>query len=253
LLTIDDTNGLELRFGNHEAMMTIINMITWREGIGRLLGEGVRRAAEKIGNNAAMYAMEVKGLEIPMHEPRVKAALGLGYMVNPHGADHCANLHDTMFSRVGPFLERFKSLGIIEPRPADDIRSAKVAMFQKIQLFRIASDCLVLCQFVPWNPKQVIDIISAATGWQTSVVELLKVAERVLNLGRLFNIREGFTANDDRLPGRFFEPKTDGVLSDKALNINDFEKAKQYYYILMGWDSISGVPSAEKLKELGIT
>ncbi len=252
LLTTDDTSGIELKFGNSEAMLAMVEMITRKMGIGQLLAEGVRRAAEKIGNNAAMYAMEVKGLEIPMHEPRVKAALGIGYMVNPHGADHCANLHDTMFNRIGPFLDRFKSLGILEPQPADDIGSTKVAMFQKLQLFRIASDCLVLCQFVPWNPKQVIDMLSAVTGWQTSTVELLKVAERVLNLGRLFNFREGFTGDDDRLPERFFQPKTDGVLSDKNLSIDDFMKAKQHYYRLMGWDPISGAPLADKLEELGI-
>jgi len=233
-------------------MVKVIDLIARREGIGDLLAEGAARAAQKIGKGASEFAMHVKGLEIPMHEPRLKAALGLGYMVNPHGADHCANLHDTMFNAPGRRLERFSSLGIVEPLPADELGPRKVAMFRQIHLYRIVSDCLLLCNFVPWEPEQVVNILNAVTGWKTSLIEMLRVSERTLTLARFFNIREGFTSDDDKLPGRFFQPKTDGFLSTKYYDAEQLEKDKRYYYTLMGWDAQTGIPLPEKVEELGI-
>jgi aldehyde:ferredoxin oxidoreductase len=252
LLTTTDTNGIELKFGNAEAMIELIELIARREGIGDLLAEGVARAAQKIGKGAAEFAMHVKGLEIPMHEPRVKAALGLGYMVNPHGADHCTNLHDTSYNESGAFFDRIKPLGILEPIPADDLGPRKVSLFRDVRLLSIALDSLGLCSFVPYNPEQVANILAAITGWQTSVVELLRVAERTLTMARLFNIREGFSAADDKLPNRFFQPKRNGALSTKFYESKQLEKAKSYYYSIMGWDAKTGIPTTEKLQELGI-
>ena len=197
-------------------------------------------------------AMQVKGLEAGMHEPRLKAGLGLGFMVNPHGADHCCNLHDTMYEVEGQMRE-LRPLGILEPVPADDIGPRKVALFRFIQLKRIMGDSAVLCLFLPYSLEQTARAIAAATGWDTGVMEQIRVAERILTLARLFNIREGFTAADDKLPQRFFQPKTDGVLANKPLDPVKMEKAKSYYYTLMGWDARTGVPLPEKLEELGIT
>ncbi len=252
LFTREETGGIELTFGNAEAMLKIIDMIVRREGIGDLLAEGTLRAAQKIGKGAMEFSMQVKGLDIPMHEPRLKAALGLGYMVNPHGADHCANLHDTMLSSPGPQLDRVKSLGITEPLPADDLSPRKVSAFRYIHQERILRDCLVLCSFVPYNTEQIVDILAATTGWNTGVVELLRVAERTLTMARLFNVQEGLTAADDKLPSRFFQPKTSGALSTKYYDAEELEKAKSYYYTLMGWDAKTGIPTPEKLQELGI-
>ncbi len=252
LLSIKDTNGIELRFGNAEAMVKIIDLIAKREGVGDLLAEGTARAAQKIGKGALEFAMQVKGLEIGMHEPRVKAGLGLGYVVNPHGADHCANLHDTMYTRPGRAFEDIRLLGILEPLPADDLGPRKVAMFRSVHLLRIALDSLVLCLFVPYDAERVANILEAVTGWRTSVVEMLRVAERILTMARLFNVREGFTAADDKLPNRFFRPKRNGVLSTKSYNREQLEMAKRYYYTLMGWDAKTGIPTLEKLEELGI-
>jgi aldehyde:ferredoxin oxidoreductase len=252
LLNNKDTSGIELRFGNAEAMLKTIDLIANREGVGDLLAEGTARAAQKIGKGAMEFAMQVKGLEIPMHEPRLKAALGLGYMVNPHGADHCANFHDTMFNAPGGSLERFSSLGIVEPLPADELGPRKVAMFRQVHLYRIITDCLLLCNFVPWNPEQAAAILAAVTGWKTSIIEMLRVAERTLTLARLFNIREGFTSIDDKLPNRFFQPKKNGFLSAKFYDSEQLEKDKSYYYTLMGWDVQNGIPLTEKVEELGI-
>ncbi|GAG44897.1 unnamed protein product, partial [marine sediment metagenome] len=109
LLSIKDTNGIDLRFGNDEAMLKIIELIAKREGIGDLLAEGTARAAQRIGGGAEDLAMHVKGLELGMHDPRLKPGLGLGFMVHPHGADHGDNLHDTLFV-AGRQLENAKSL-----------------------------------------------------------------------------------------------------------------------------------------------
>jgi len=252
LLTTKDTAGIELRFGSAEAMLKTIELIAKREGIGDLLAEGTARAAQKIGKGAIEFAMQVKGLEIPMHEPRLKAALGLGYAINPHGADHCANFHDTMFSQPGSNFDKAKSLGILEPVPADDLGPRKVAMFRYIYQFRIVQDSLVLCQFVPYDLNQAADILAAVTGWRTSTTELLRIAERTLTMARSFNIREGFSAADDKLPNRFFQPKRNGALSTKFYDPEQLEKAKSYYYTLMGWDAKTGVPTPEKLQELDI-
>jgi len=252
LLSVKDTNGIDLRFGNEEAMLQIIEMVAKREGIGDLLAEGTARAAQRIGGGAEQFAMQVKGLEAGMHEPRVKAGLGLGFMVNPHGADHCCNIHDTLFE-AGRQLQNAKSLGIVEPVPADDIGPQKVALFRLIQFNRIVLDSLVLCLFLPYNYQQLADATAAVTGWNTSIMEQMRVAERILSMARLFNIREGFTASDDALPKRFFQPKTDGVLVDKPLDPAKYDRAKRYYYTLMGWNANTGVPTPEKLEELGIT
>ncbi len=246
LLNTEDTGGIELKFGNATAMLAAIELIARREGIGDLLAEGTLRAAEKIGKDAPKLAMQVKGLEAGMHEPRVKPGLGLGYMVNPHGADHCCNIHDDMLQ-----IKEFRPLGILEPVPTDDIGPRKVALFKYTQLKRIIYDSLAMCLFLPYSYQQVADVTAAVTGWDTGIVEQLRVAERILTMARLFNIREGFTAADDKLPQRFLQPKTDGVLAQKTFDPVKMEKAKSYYYHLMGWDA-SGVPLPEKLEELGI-
>lgn len=253
-LTSDDTDGVRLEFGNAEAMLKMIQLIARREGIGNLLAEGAAMAAKKVGNGAEAAAMHVKGLEIPMHEPRLNKALGLGYMVNPHGADHMDSLIEIFFSSLGELpsvtIPDAIPLGF-EPAPFQDIGPLKVALLKVFQSKRILADSLVLCNLLPYSFSQVAELTSAVTGYDTSVTEQLRVAERILTMFRVFNIREGFTAADDKLPTRFFEPTIGGPLSNKSLDFEEMEKAKHYYYHLMGWDG-NGVPMTEKLEELGI-
>jgi len=253
LLTTKDTGGIELRFGNAEAMLKIIDLIARREGIGDLLASGTAQVAQRIGGGAEDFAIQVKGLEAGMHEPRLKAGLGLGFAVNPHGADHCANLHDTLFKAEGRELDGVKPLGILEPLSVSELGPRKVSLFRYTQQNRIIFDSLVLCQFLPYDYEQVAGILSAVTGWKTNVVEILKIAERMLTLARIFNMREGFTAADDRLPKRFFQPKSSGALVNSSIDPSQLEGAKHYYYALMGWDEETGIPSLEKLEELDIT
>jgi aldehyde:ferredoxin oxidoreductase len=252
LITSQDTGGIELRFGNAEAMLKMIEMIARREGLGDLLAEGAVRAAQKIGQGAEQYAIAVKGLEAGMHEPRFKPGLGLGFMVNPHGADHCMNIHDSMYLGENWRVDEMKQMGLTGPFPVDDIGPKKVELFRLHQMKQLLFDSLVVCQFLPYNYQQLSELLAAVTGWDTDVAELVKTAERILTLARLFNLREGLTAADDRLPQRFYQPKTDGVLADKPLDPAKLEQAKRYYYRLMGWDEETGVPRPEKVAELAI-
>jgi len=119
------------------------------------------------------------------------------------------------------------------------------------QIKATIGDFLVVCAFPPYTLPMEADLLAAVTGWDTGLAELMKVAERVITTARLFNIKQGFTDADDVLPERFYQPKTDGVLSDKPLDRSVMEKAKRTYYFLMGWDE-KGVPRPEKVEQLYI-
>jgi aldehyde:ferredoxin oxidoreductase len=252
LLTLEDTGGIELTFGNVEAMLQLIELIAKREGLGDLLAEGSARVARSIGKGADRYFAHVKGLEMGMHEPRLKKGLGLGYMVNPHGADHCCNMQDTGYT-TEPGIKKLQPLGILDPVPHDDMGPRKVGLFKLLQCTEIINDCMVICLFLPYSFPQVADLISAVTGWNTTPTELITIAERVLTTSRLFNIREGLTSADDMLPERFFQPKTDGPLADKCITYDEAERARSYYYTLMGWDASTGIPLPERVEELRIS
>jgi len=252
LLSLKDTDGIELTFGNAAAMVQIIEKIGKREGIGDLLAEGSLRAARHIGGGAEQFAIQVKGVEMGMHEPRLKQGLGLGYSVAAHGADHGVGLHDTMFAQEGASLQRARALGILDPIPLDDLSPRKAALLRQMHCWSIFRDCLVTCSFVPYDYQQTMDIVRAVAGWNSSLVEGMVVGERAVTMARAFNTREGLTTEDDRLPQRFFSPPRAGALKEVAIDPTKMEQAKHFYYKLMGWEASSGLPTFEKLQELGI-
>ena len=249
IITAEIAEGVDLRFGNAEAMVQMVEKIGKREGIGDLLAEGTRRAAEKLGNGAEAYAIHVKGQEVPMHEPRLKRGLGIGYAVSPTGADHCHNLHDTIMRGVN--LEKLRPLGILDEVPVESLDGEKVRMFKHWMEMRVLANCLSICQFPPWRFAEYVDLVRAVTGWDVSMYELVKVAERALNLARVFNLREGFTSADDWLPPRFFQPQTSGALSKTAVDPGDLRRAINIFYEMMGWDG-DGAPLPGTLHELNI-
>lgn len=253
IINTKETEGIELKFGNAEAMLKMVEQIGKREGFGNLLAEGVKIAAEKIGKDALKFAMHVKGQPIPLHEPRGKASVGLAYALSPTGADHIEAPHDTMFASeagVKPILP----LGIIEPLPAIDLSSQKVRMFIYLQhlynLFNSIGVCILTVPPFGTSPvNKLVDYINAVTGWNTSLWELMKVGERQSNMARTFNHREGFTANHDNLPDRFFQPLEGGSL--KGTDTLEFQQALKTYYQMMGWDQ-TGIPLKGKLEELSL-
>ena len=185
-----------------------------------------------------------------MHEPRLKRALGIGYALSSTGADHMHNLHDTG-TTTDEGIRDMKPLGIIEPVPLTDMGPRKVRLLRYWLNWRHVYNCLHMCMFLPWTPGEIVAITNAITGWETSVQELSKVGERAINLMRLFNIREGFTAEEDTLPERFYHPQTSGPLSDTAVKKDELSKAVKLYYGMMGWDP-KGQPTKERLEELDI-
>ncbi len=251
ILNREYTNGIDLRFGNAEAMLKVVELIARRQGIGDLLADGVKRAAERIGRGAEKFAIHGKGLEVPMHDPRAKPALGLGYAVNPNGADHCTNTHDTAFSAPNPGLDALHPLGILSPLPADDLSPRKVNLFHYVHSFRLLQDCGAVCLLVPNTIERFTTMVKGITGWDTGVVELLRIADRTATLARMFNLREGFSAADDKLSDRFFQPHAGGPVANKQYDPAKLERAKSYYYSLMGWDA-NGVPTQETLEALDI-
>lgn len=244
-----DLGGLDLRFGSESAWLQVIEDIAHRRGIGNLLAEGSYRAAEKYGPEAVALAPVVKKQETPAHEPRVKHGLGLGYMVSPTGADHMHNFHDTGYTKRTNSLH---PLGIFKPLPATDLSPEKVRMVAYTINWRHFQNCAVYCMFLPWSMEQVTDLIAAATGWKTSLFELVKAGERVNTLSRLFNLREGLTHETDKLARRFLTSFENGPLKGVAVPEQGIMDARSVYYSMMGWDPQTGVPTEGKLLELDL-
>lgn len=256
LLTPELTQGVDLRFGNAPVMLETIQDIALRKGFGDLLAEGTRKAAEKIGKGAIQYAMQVKGQELPMHDPRTKFGLALAYAVNPAGADHNTAPFDDMYAKKGQMLSAAASLGILEPVPEANFGPEKVRLYTYLSLERGIYNCLLLCIFVgvPTTPvtlPKLAELVSAVTGWDVSSWELMKVSERGINLAKLFNVKHGITADDDTLPVRMLEPIKSGPKMGKVVKKEEFETAKKLYYSMMGWDD-HAVPTPAKLAELGL-
>ena len=253
-----DTDGLELRFGNAAALLELVVRIADRSGFGELLAQGSRRAAEAIGGDAPSFAMQVKGQELPMHEPRGKVGVGLGYATNEAGADHLVGFHDPLFVKADsvPFRS-VADLGISEPTGVLDLGEKKVRIWHTSERWNSAEKVLGLCFFgpAPRSLIQVADVLTAvraATGWDVTVEELLEVGERAVNMARVFNVREGFTRADDRLPDRLFTPLENGALAGTSIARDDFEQAITDLYLLKGWDPTTGVPTEARLRKLGL-
>jgi len=259
ILTKEDTEGIELNFGNKEAILKIVEMIAHRKGLGNLLAEGSYRAAQKIGKGADKFIRQVKGQEVPMHDPRVKTGLGLQYALSDYGADHMKAPHDALFSNIESWgTKEMKGLGILEPVSPTDIGEKKVALFKLLDIYWSLLDTLGVCDFgyVPRGVgtlDELLEIIRSATGWRTTWFELMKLGERSINMARIFNYREGFTSKDDTLPEVFFHNFKGGSLDGQgAINKEDFQKALRLRYEIMGWDANSGIPTRSKLIELGL-
>jgi aldehyde:ferredoxin oxidoreductase len=257
IITKAMTGGVDLTWGNADAVIQLIHMIGRREGIGDLLAEGVRRAAAKLGNGADRFALHVKGQELPMHDPRGKKGLSLAYAISPTGADHMEAPHDPLYAGFHPQGHPLGVLGLIEPLDPLTLDAKKVRAFFTTQQVWSSYNAIGLCDFVgaPLNAMQLqptIDYINAVTGWNLSVYELMKIGERNNTLARMFNVREGFTVQDDVLPDRLHEGIGNGVLKGSFVGRDEFVEARQTYYQMAGWDPATGRPTAAKLAELGI-
>ena len=261
LIGLEETGGLDLRFGNVEAMLAALEQIVIRSGpLGTVLAEGSARAAQVWGPATAACLITVKNQEAPAHMPQAKKSLALIYAVNPFGADHQSHEHDPMYEAgTAPlYLNRLAALDLKDPPAPGSLGPEKVRYAAYGQIFYSLLDTLELCQFVwgpAWTlygPDETVDLVRTVTGWPVSLYELMKVGERRLNLLRVFNAREGLDRKDDVLPAKFFVPLAGtGPTAGVALDRQEVEAALDLYYALMGWSG-NGVPTHAKLVDLGI-
>jgi aldehyde:ferredoxin oxidoreductase len=240
IITKEDTDGLELKWGDPAPMMTLIQKISDREGLGKLLGEGTKRAAAHIGKGAEDYAMQVKGLELPAYEPRAVKGYGLIFATSNVGAHH-------MYGRPRAELAGKKDK-LTEVDKGQDAADAQTS--------QATQDSVIQCSFSPvtgFNAQQRSELLVAATGFKEfadpEYVE--KVGERTLCLERCFNVREGFDRKDDALPKRMrTEPLKDAGPATGQVYKN-LDGLLDEYYDILGYTR-QGIPSEAKLKELGL-
>ncbi|MEM2912483.1 MAG: aldehyde ferredoxin oxidoreductase family protein [Candidatus Bathyarchaeia archaeon] len=237
-----ETDGLELKWGDPEVLVELVKRIALRIGIGNLLGEGVKRAAETIGRGAEKYAMHIKGLEFPAYDPRSVKAQGLSYVTSPIGASH----------NIG--WNKFEIVGI--PRKVDPLATeGKAEITKYVQDEIAAAETGVLCSFTLSSEMVPINLYSKLLYSATGVEKfkdpryLWLVGERIFNLERAFIVREGFDVSQDTMPERILkEPVPRGPSKGQIFELDVLLKD---YYKVRGWNE-RGIPAKEKLEELGL-
>jgi len=258
VITKEQTGGLELKFGDADAMLKVLDQIVKNEGpLGKVLSQGSERAAKVWGNGADECLITVKGAEAPAHMPQAKRSLGLIYAVNPFGADHQSSEHDPYYEEgvADLNLNRLKMIGLSTPQPGYSLTEEKVRFAYLTEVFYSMLDSVELCQFVfgpAWTlygPAETVAMVNAVTGWGVTVDELMAVGERRLNLFRTFNARERLTRKEDKLPKKFFKAlKGTGPTAGFALTHEEIESALDNYYKFAGWTS-DGIPTRDTLKK----
>jgi aldehyde:ferredoxin oxidoreductase len=253
LITKKDTDGLEVKFGDPNVMIELIEKIAHREGFGDLLAEGVRRVAERIEGDAIKIALHVKGLEMPYHDPRAGKTQAIAYGVSNTGMDHI-HPHETLDVECYGADLGLIPFGLPDPKTIDrfseDLSKARIAKL--VMDYGTIADALVVCkfhQYVNLGPDKYAKLLSCATGWDISGEKLLEIGDRIFNLARAFNVREGIRRKDDVLPPRIMQPATTG--STKGVGITNYESMLNEFYKLEEWDE-NGIPNPEKLKRLGL-
>jgi aldehyde:ferredoxin oxidoreductase len=260
-LTLEDTDGLDLSWGNAESMVKLTEKIAKREGFGDILAEGSERAAKAIGRGTESYLITFKGQEAPAHMPRVKRSLAVVYATNPFGADHQSHEHDPVIEDDFEYYEeRLSVLGFTERVETHSLGLEKMRFTVATQRLYAAMDSLTICQFVfgpSWQlygPDDIVELVRSVTGWEDfTYADIEKVGERRINMMRAFNAREGFDRKDDLVPEKLFKPLKGGASDGWKLDKDEVEGALDTYFELSGWDVKSGNPTSEKLKELGLS
>lgn len=246
IITKADTDGLSLEWGNHKDIVKLVEMIGERKGIGRLLGEGSKVAAQKLGRGSEEFAIHVKGLELPAHDPRAYESVGVGYATANRGADH--------LTAVSHWLERSMPVPEIGYTVVMDrfTTDGKAEMVVKMQHYMAVMDSLALCKFdlsCGISYTHVKNGVAAVTGVDWTVEKLQQAGERIYNLKRMFNVREGLSRKDDTLPARILtKPITEGGTKDHVPNL---ERMLDEYYKLRGWDN-QGIPTRDTLERIGL-
>jgi len=251
VLTKKDTEGIDLTWGNQDALIELIHKIAKREGFGDILADGTKIASEKINKGSEEYALHIKGMEPPAYDVRTAKAFGLGWATANRGADHLSALPN--FELLGypkeKGIEWFGSEKAVDPYAWE----SKARMTVWHENFGAVVDSAEMCKYTCFSayavkPDDMTKFLSYATGMELTEEKIMEIGERIYNLERLFNEREGKAKNSDYLPKRFTEePLPSGPAKGQVVEL---DKMLKEYYEIRGW--VNGAPKKEKLKELGI-
>jgi aldehyde:ferredoxin oxidoreductase len=240
-------------------MLKWIEDTVHRRGLGKHLAKGVRAMARELGPGVEKLAVHTKGQEVPLHDARGKAAVGFGYAVVEKGADHLVSGFDILYEKADhPGFLSVGPMGILEPLGVNDMGPGKIRLFMYMSYLWSFYNCASVCNFafVPRSIttlSELVSLVKGITGWETSLWELVKAGERAINMARAFNVREGFSRQDDTLPERFFQPlEGEGPLKGFRIDRKAFQEALDLYYGMMNWDARKASPTRAKLIELDI-
>lgn len=250
LIGLKETDGLELKFGNGEAMAELVRRMGLREGVGGdLFADGSWHAIKRIGQEAEKFAMTVKGMEISATDPRGSSSMSIAFGTSERGACHMRPYAAT----IDGFGYLFPDLEINEPKnPFDDNESKD--WLKAVKEYFVVTNLIGICDFnvinTEMHPTTLAALYSAVTGIETDKLELLRKAERVIALERALNFKRGFRRADDRLPKRFMlEPAQSGPPAGRVV---DMEAALDRYYEACGYDREKAVPTKETFEKLGM-
>jgi aldehyde:ferredoxin oxidoreductase len=244
VLNRSDTDGIELRWGDVDCLIKLVEKIAHREGFGDLLADGSLALVRRYGVEDT--AVHVKGLEIPMHDPRAFAGMAVAYATSPRGGCHLNS--DFFMVEIG---YEFPEVGIkASPREQwSESSKEKVQMVVRHQDWRSIYDSLIMCKFARLSTNVISELVNAATGWEMSDNDLMRSGERIFNMKRLINLKFGLKPQDDRLPDSLLKPLPNGGAKGQ---VPDIKMMLEEYYTLRGWNRETGWPLDNKLKELGL-
>jgi len=261
-LTKEITEGMEIHFGEKEKLLEIIEKIAKREGFGDVLAEGSYNAAKIIGRGTDEYLVVANKQELPAHMPHVKRGLGVNYAVNDYGADHNTVGYDAGYELradgTSPPSQALEILGLKNPTKPRSLGSEKIKYIHTTQKYHSMLDCLCWCLFVSgssrglFNPNELTQIVQSVTGWDITLDELMQVGERKINMMRLFNIREGHTKEQDKLPPKIFQPLGGRYSDGYEFAEKELLDAINELFHLRDWDLETGIPQKNKISELGL-
>jgi aldehyde:ferredoxin oxidoreductase len=243
LITKEDTDGIDLRWGNTDAIIGALHKIGTKDGaFGELFGDGVKVASQKIGPKSIEFAMEVGGEELPMHDPKLQPEYYTTYKLDATPARH------TQYE--GATRPGWKAT----PAPQDRKQATDRGLHHKdraeyMHVVNSTGMCMFIMMCAPND--RIPEWINAETGWDTTIDEMKQVGERIANLRMAFNVREGDIVTKRRIPGRLWgaEPLQAGPHKDLSLDVNTLE---QDYLAAVGWDAETATPSRKKLESLGL-
>jgi len=241
------TGGIEIEWGNGEVLVELTEQIARLEGLGKLFEKGIVGASQKIGEEETKdIAVHVKNMDLPAHDPRAIFGIAVNYATGTRGA--CHERGDAQAISTGKYhpeiMEKSFDRFSMEDAPEAAIISQNYSAF-----FNSVSLCKFMIKVIGMSLTEVKDIFNSITGWGWSVEQLMQAGERIINLQRLVNVRDGIRRKDDKLPKKVFQAAKEGPRKGKSPI--PFEPALEDFYKRRGW-SIDGVPTEEKLKKLGL-